>query len=95
MESSEIPRVVRLLLYLQSFDFTVMHIPGTRNLMADFLSRHFPKANEDVVNMLLQMMTDTNTSLQTLLNHIHTWYTDAIDEENTITPDEMFITHTY
>ena len=39
MEASEVPKIIRWRVYLQSFDFLIAHIPGTRNVVADALSR--------------------------------------------------------
>jgi hypothetical protein len=39
METSEVPKVVRWRVYLQSFTFSLRHIPGKQNLLADWLSR--------------------------------------------------------
>ena len=50
MESSIVPKIIRMRIYLSSFDFLVQHIAGHRNLTADLLSRDFPP--EDMVNSL-------------------------------------------
>lgn len=42
MEQSIIPKIIRMRLYLSSYDFLVRHIPGKKNLTADLLSRDFP-----------------------------------------------------
>jgi len=39
MEASAVPKVIRWRVYLQSFSFTLRHIPGKQNLVADWLSR--------------------------------------------------------
>ena len=39
MESSDVPKIVRWYVFLQSFTFLVEHIPGSYNRMADLLSR--------------------------------------------------------
>jgi phospholipid-translocating ATPase len=39
MERSEVPRVIRWRVYLQGFSFTLNHIPGKQNIVADWLSR--------------------------------------------------------
>ena len=39
MEASEVPKIVRWRIYLQSFNFMIRHIPGSQNWLADWLSR--------------------------------------------------------
>jgi hypothetical protein len=39
IEASEVPKIVRWRIYLQSFHFDVQHIKGTKNTVADALSR--------------------------------------------------------
>jgi hypothetical protein len=39
IEKSEVPMVVRWRVFLQSFTMYIRHIPGTKNLVADWLSR--------------------------------------------------------
>ena len=39
IEASEVPKVIRWRIYLQSFNFSLRHIKGKQNLVADWLSR--------------------------------------------------------
>ena len=39
IEASQVPKIIRWRVYLQSFDFMIEHIAGTRNVVADALSR--------------------------------------------------------
>jgi len=39
MEASQVPKIVRWRLYLQSFNFVILHISGKSNSVADWLSR--------------------------------------------------------
>jgi hypothetical protein len=67
IESSAVPKVIRWRVYLQSFSFMLRHIPGKKNLVADWLSR----ASADVDN------TPVST-LDLLLYHIsHQYLSDV------------------
>ena len=41
METSEVPKIIRMRIYLQSFNFTLNHIKGKDNVFADWLSRMY------------------------------------------------------
>ena len=41
MEASEIPKIVRMRVFLQSYNFQLKHIKGKDNIFADFLSRMY------------------------------------------------------
>src|SRR3546814_4166076 len=47
LDAATAPKVVRWKLRLQEFDFTVKHIAGTSNILADGLSRCLPVALEE------------------------------------------------
>jgi len=40
MEASEVPKVIRWRIFLQSFSFDLRHISGKKNLVADYFSRY-------------------------------------------------------
>jgi hypothetical protein len=46
MESSEVPKLIRLRIYLQQFPFKIRLVPGKDNILADWLSRMY-NAEED------------------------------------------------
>jgi hypothetical protein len=47
IETSIVPKVIRIRLFLQTFDFVVMHIPGKDSVFANWLSRmHYPDPSE-------------------------------------------------
>jgi hypothetical protein len=39
IETSEVPKIIRIRLYLQTYDFKILHIAGKENVFADWLSR--------------------------------------------------------
>lgn len=45
IETSLVPIVIRWRVLLQSYNFTVRHIPGLQNTVADWLSRMFPETS--------------------------------------------------
>ena len=49
IEKSEVPIVIRWRVYLQSFTIWIKHIPGTKNVVADFLSRMYCMDHEDTM----------------------------------------------
>ena len=54
MEKSISPIIIRMRIYLQSFDFVVRHIPAKLNVLADFFSRSgcSPDSIDDAVHFL-------------------------------------------
>ena len=48
MEASEVPKIVRWRIFLQSFNFKLRHIAGKVNIMADWLSRTFPEQSPEL-----------------------------------------------
>ena len=43
IESSVVPKIVRIRIYLQNFQFDVIHVKGKHNVFADWLSRMYPE----------------------------------------------------
>ena len=41
MEASEVPKIIRMRIYLQEFNFNLIHVPGKSNIFADWLSRMY------------------------------------------------------
>jgi hypothetical protein len=52
MEQSKVPKIMRWLMFLQMFTFTLMHIAGKHNLVADYFSR-IP-----ILNLLMGLTQD-------------------------------------
>lgn len=51
IESSVVPKIIRIRLFLQTFNFEVIHIPGAQNVFADWLSRmHVDQPVSDVLD---------------------------------------------
>jgi hypothetical protein len=61
MEASRVPKVIRWRIYLQGFNFCIKHIPGKKNIVADWLSR---LQNEDDTHELLNVIEAYNADLQ-------------------------------
>lgn len=70
MEASEVPKVIRWRIYLQSFHFSLRHIPGKQNIVADWLSRSFSEES------LSALLADDPTLLSCLCLLMH-----SIDSE--------------
>jgi hypothetical protein len=54
IESSEVPKIVRIRIYLQGFDFDVVHVPGKQNVFADWLSRMYPE-HDSIERSMVEM----------------------------------------
>ena len=57
MESSEVPKIIRWRVYLQSFDFKIKHISGKANIVADYFSRIYEQESSSTV---LSIQDQTN-----------------------------------
>ena len=54
METSVVPKIVRMRIYLQSFTFDVVHVKGKDNVFADWLSRMYPE-DQDPSQTIIQV----------------------------------------
>ena len=90
LEKSDVPKLVRWRLYLQEFDFLLRHIPGFRNLVADFYSRHRMEivaieAEEENLQEGEDMLKIFDIStLQLFANHTEDEVESQMDEERHI-----------
>jgi hypothetical protein len=77
IEMSQSPIVVRWRNLLQSFNFNIRHIPGAKNLVADFFSRMNKEkmTNEVPINIMLNIMEELEKkevrSLKEILDNVH------------------------
>ena len=53
IEASIVPKIIRIRLFLQSFDFKILHIAGNENIFADWLSRMDLTSNDDVTSKIV------------------------------------------
>jgi hypothetical protein len=62
MEASEVAKIVRWRIFLQSFNFKLRHIAGKLNVIADWFSRTFP--DDDFEEFLASMQEDLQEMLE-------------------------------
>ena len=73
MEASHVPKSIRWRIYLQSFNFSLRHIPGKLNILADWLSR---QSEEDMTQHPVSTMepaTEPVNLLTTVPGGRKTW----------------------
>ncbi len=58
MEASQVPKIVRWRVLLQSFSFSLRHIAGSKNTVADWLSRIHEYCETTVANIVLNSLFD-------------------------------------
>jgi hypothetical protein len=78
MESSEVPKIIRMRIFLQDFNFKLLHVPGKDNVFADWLSRmHEPSMiTETSLNLLnalndVEVETKSSDALGSVLQKVH------------------------
>jgi hypothetical protein len=67
MEASEVPKIIRMRIYLQEFNFKLVHVAGKSNVFADWLSRMFESdaindESRSVIQMLSEVQDEVNGS---------------------------------
>ena len=65
LESSQVPIVIRWRVLLQAYQFSIRHIPGKENTVADWLSRMYP------LDPILSLATVTHPTTLELFNTVH------------------------
>jgi phospholipid-translocating ATPase len=69
MEKSVVPKIVRWVLYMKSFNFQVRHVPGKLNNVADHLSRYFNHHFSDPLFLEFPDLALHSLPLDSLLLH--------------------------
>jgi phospholipid-translocating ATPase len=69
MEKSVVPKIVRWVLYMKSFNFQVRHVPGKLNNVADHLSRYFNHHLSDPLLLEFPDLALHSLPLDSLLLH--------------------------
>jgi hypothetical protein len=74
IHTSEVPKIIRWRVYMQSFSFTIRHIKGALNTIADYLSRMYSSAESSPVNTEEREVEHSISTLQPyeeILKKIH------------------------
>jgi hypothetical protein len=58
LHKSVVPKIVRWRLQMQPFEYTVKHVPGTENVVADCLSRLHGKSQRAIVSSSAVLLPD-------------------------------------
>ena len=73
MESSETPKIIRMRIFLQGFNFRVTHVKGKDNVFADWLSRMYDErqsVSTESAEMLLVLESDSEL-ISSFLSNVH------------------------
>jgi hypothetical protein len=84
MEASAVPKIVRWRIFLQSFNFELRHIAGSKNMIADWFSRNFPEETPEQVlaNMYHEIEDGNDTDAEYLAQTAyHNWLCALYSEE--------------
>jgi len=86
MEASEVPKIVRWRIFLQSFNFKLLHIAGKQNIIADWFSREFPQeTREEVLASIYESLEEEDISdeeyagAQAYYQWMHALYSEVYD----------------
>lgn len=73
MYQSEVPKIIRWHIYLQSFNFLIRHIPGKYNIVADMLSRQWTSPVKEFSDALLFLCTVQEEGLDyySMMRQVH------------------------
>ena len=73
IESSEVPKIIRMRMFLQGFNFQVQHIEGKKNIFADWLSRMYNETaiiSEEAADML-ELIELQNLNVDSAIGEVH------------------------
>jgi hypothetical protein len=102
IEASAVPKVIRWRIYLQSFNFSLRHISGKQNIVADWLSRSHPPGEPHSLDeppsddpstlacLSMLMHHDEIASLGTLALIAADADLDSADDQALRSPQELF-----
>ena len=68
IETSVIPKIIRIRLFLQTFHFAVLHIPGKENVFADWLSRMEEEPTVESLGMVERVKDGVDDALRKVHN---------------------------
>ena len=100
MAASEVPKIVRWRIYLQSFDFLIQHIKGSQNVVADALSRllllrtlwDVDFDDEELQTSLLHILTEPQDACEDATQYLHAIFGEDIEDqlgEDELKPQEI------
>lgn len=75
MHHSEVPKIIRWYIFLQSFNFLVRHIPGKQNIVADMLSRQWNNSSvkefEDTLCHISMVASGEKPNFESVMRQVH------------------------